>query len=176
MQDCRGRNIVDLHWPGGRRIGERLIEKCRRRHAFERQQGIDGLSARVGPSVFAVRTDSHPRSCRRAAFDLRIIVDTLGNPPMGADFTKASLIFRAISNLSLCSGSVSELPPPLSIACLNTVRISSGRLSTDNVTPAIKYHEWCGRCGHERIEERSVGDTIADMVTGGIGFKIWMRF
>ena len=97
---------------------------------------------------------------------LLLIVNTLGKPPIGAAFTKASLIFRAISNRSSCSGLVSKLPPPLSMACLNTAGIWSGRFSTDKVTPAMKYQECCGRCGHERIEERSAGETTAGNVTG----------
>lgn len=32
----------------------------------------------------------------------------------------------------------------------------------------MKYHELCGRCGHERIKERSAGDMMAGSVTGDI--------
>ena len=62
------------------------------------------------------------------------------------------------------------------MAYLNTFGISSGRLMTDNVTPAMKYHECTGSCGWPRIEESKAGVTNFGSVAADISHTeiLWL--
>lgn len=95
----------------------------------------------------------------------------LGRPPIGAVFTSASRIFRATSSCSSCLGGPPP-PTPFSTAYRNTFGISSGRFSTESVTPAMKYHVCSGSCGCARIEESRAGVAMAGRVVGDIELRL----
>ena len=92
---------------------------------------------------------------------------TLGSPAMGTDLIRPSRIRLAIERRSSCSDpgpgpdpDAAPAPPLLttcSNACVKTLGISSGRLSTDSVTLAIRYQLCFGRCGCVRRELRRAG-------------------
>ena len=156
MQDRRRWDIVDLDRPRCRGIAQRLIEQSWRRCAFQGEQCVDCLSSMF---LSVIQSIMKPK--------LRL-KNTLGKPPIGAAFTNASRIFRAICNCSSCPGLESARLAPFSMAYLNTFGISSGRLRTDKVTPAMKYHECSGSCGCPRIQESSAGVAMTGSVTDGI--------
>ena len=62
-------------------------------------------------------------------------------------------------------------PTPCSMTNLKTFGISSGRLITESVTPAMKYQLCFGSCGCPRIEASSDGVIIAGRWFSGGMFK-----
>lgn len=146
-----------------------------------RVEWIDGCDAMVGsggPEKGGAETESGREGEKQ----------TLGSPPIGAALISASRILRAIfsgdssaspspsPSLSVCGplpSSCPVCPRPCSLyppnAHSSTLGISSGRFSTESVTPAMKYQQWRGRWGWVRREWRKEGVMMGARVGGMVG-------